>query len=696
MKTIRTLFARALGKARTSFACTLSVAVFIAAAAAVFAAMVRTEDGGPSSIEVLWAAAAAPMLPVLAAFLTMDAIAGERRDGSFDLLLCAPVSERQIVLGKALGAYSVLLAALLLYLAVPLAILPFFSKMPLHAGNFVFAFSALAIQGFLWISAGMLFSAVFKTPATAAAATIIAAAALPYGAYRAASAWLPALRRSVPEFPFSTHASDIASGLVESHVAVFYLAAGIWFLFAASKAVAWIRFNGRTGFVLKLSTSAALTLSAAFAALVVVLASEAPVSIDFSPDTFHAAPSLVRVKSTLLKNSTGSTSICVFMNRSDKRFRDVTRAMRALKAFAKSSALPQPSVTYIDPRWDVAEASNLIRDGVKENSVVVSKQPSGREILPVAVFQTRPDENIYSGAGQSFSGGAASLSGNSASKTIGWISGHGELSPEDGGRLSGLSSIDNVLRQTGFVSKTASLGETFASSVGKFSALIWAAPAKPLSKNEQELLSNHLRSGGRLLVLVPDAISAPEAFESAKTVLSEWGASLENGGQETVFAKPAPGHAVSDAVDAGCIYEMHSPVFLSTNAAAHTSAESGALKISFKPLAKSDKGITAAAIEHGRVSEDISYLRPTRIVAIGSAPFVSNALSPAAFSANASLFSCAAAWLTGTDPSEIPPVSQPALQTGMLPQEHLKFLLTAAGGFPLLLFVLMLAASKRR
>ncbi len=75
-------------------------------------------------VEALWAAAAVPFLPVLAALLTMRLVADERASGRLELLLTAPVLEREVVFGKYLGALLMCGVTLCLYLAIPVVLLP--------------------------------------------------------------------------------------------------------------------------------------------------------------------------------------------------------------------------------------------------------------------------------------------------------------------------------------------------------------------------------------------------------------------------------------------------------------------------------------------------------------------------------------------------------------------------------------------
>ena len=113
---------------------------------------------------------AAAMIHVFAIpLLTMQLIAGERRQGTLPLLLGAPVSTLEIIAGKFLGLLGILLAMVALTALMPLS-LAFFTDLD---GGAV----ALAIAGHLLFVAGagalgLYLSTVTREPIIAATATL--------------------------------------------------------------------------------------------------------------------------------------------------------------------------------------------------------------------------------------------------------------------------------------------------------------------------------------------------------------------------------------------------------------------------------------------------------------------------------------------------------------------------------------------
>lgn len=106
-----------------------------------------------------------------APLLTMRLFAEERREGTLELLLTAPVSDGSIVFGKFLGAwfyYSVLLALTFLYQFVLVAI-----TQP-DLGHAVCAYMGIWLYGGATLAVGMMFSALTESQIIAAFLSMIA------------------------------------------------------------------------------------------------------------------------------------------------------------------------------------------------------------------------------------------------------------------------------------------------------------------------------------------------------------------------------------------------------------------------------------------------------------------------------------------------------------------------------------------
>lgn len=138
------------------------VFVFLALASLIFSlnnVAIRSSDlsGFFSMMGYVWM--------LLCPMLVMRLIAGERRQRTEQLLLTAPISAWDIVLGKYLAACSVLAIGILLSLAYPLLIAVYGRAYP---GELFTAYLGFALQGCAFVAFDLMVSSFNRNPTTAA------------------------------------------------------------------------------------------------------------------------------------------------------------------------------------------------------------------------------------------------------------------------------------------------------------------------------------------------------------------------------------------------------------------------------------------------------------------------------------------------------------------------------------------------
>ena len=94
---------RTVGFARNFPSTALAIGGFLAAVGIMFVFNLRAAEGRLLSLASVWTASVAPVLPLLAAVLSMDVWSDERLSGRMELLLTAAVPERDLMTGKFLG-----------------------------------------------------------------------------------------------------------------------------------------------------------------------------------------------------------------------------------------------------------------------------------------------------------------------------------------------------------------------------------------------------------------------------------------------------------------------------------------------------------------------------------------------------------------------------------------------------------------
>ncbi len=235
---------RAFGGA---YSCAIPVAAFLAVCGWSFVAALRQAEGSVLQLPTVWGLSISLWLPVLCAVLTMRLFAEERSSGMIELLLSSPIMERDLVMGKFLSAMTVVAVSIGLSLLVPLAVLPAVSP-PLAAScrllPFAPTFLILLLQAALWCSAGLMVSVYSRTQASAAVSSLVLCCGLPVALYVAVLFWVPSIRSETSSMPQLVHVYDFSTGLYSAATVAAYLFPSLFFLFASSKRLAWIRLKG--------------------------------------------------------------------------------------------------------------------------------------------------------------------------------------------------------------------------------------------------------------------------------------------------------------------------------------------------------------------------------------------------------------------------------------------------------------------
>jgi ABC-2 type transport system permease protein len=247
MTVIQVVWLREVRAFRGAFACCVPVAAFLSVCGWTFVMMLRRYEGSVLQVQSIWGVSVAPWLPILSAVLTMRLFAEERSTGMIDLLMAAPVRERNVVIGKYLSAMTVMGLSLGLSLVVPMAVLPALSQ-PVHGMIRPVAFAAtyliLFLQASAWCAAGTMVSVFFRNQAAAAVSSLVLCSGLPVAVYAVILAWVPSVRADMAWMPLLIHVYDFSTGLFSTAVVALYVTLTVFFLFGCSKLLACLRLKG--------------------------------------------------------------------------------------------------------------------------------------------------------------------------------------------------------------------------------------------------------------------------------------------------------------------------------------------------------------------------------------------------------------------------------------------------------------------
>lgn len=180
------------------------------------------------------------LLLFVAPALSMRLIAEERRAGTMETLATAPASDWAVIFGKYLASCAFLLVMLAPTLAFPLALELVADP---DYGPIASGYLGLALTGFLYLSVGLLFSALTSSQVIAFLGTLLLFVALAFASSqlpRYAPEPIDALLRALALDP---RLADFARGVIDTRHIVFFLAMSLWITSLAVVPLEWRRWR---------------------------------------------------------------------------------------------------------------------------------------------------------------------------------------------------------------------------------------------------------------------------------------------------------------------------------------------------------------------------------------------------------------------------------------------------------------------
>ena len=678
MSPVRVTWLRTMGMARNFYATALALGAFWAGSAICFCVNVELGEGGRMTLAELWAVSLSPILPMLASFLSMDVWSDERLSGRTEMLLSAPVSELDLVLGKFLGVFTMVSAAIV---ASWLTVWGTFLWLDMEVEFPVLAMAALLLQSALWSAVGLMMSARFRHAAAAAMAALTVTVIIPRALWFAVVSWMPESRLDCGLMVLDAHVLDIASGVIAIGTVLGYAVLTVLALVIAVRYVMMLRFAGYSARMYRRSARMVILLALVAAALTVALAARLDARLEMPVGAAWEFSARTR---SILTSVEGEVEALAFLPRSDRRFRETVLLLRALKREAEISGGLRLNLEFVDPRWDLGEAERLVRLGGKPDSIVLRR---GRRVVSVPVKDGAGEREVASAILQ--------LVSNSQRKTVYWTEGHGEA---DFARYDiwGMSDIARELARDGYSNRKLALSRV--EEVPEDCALVVVAAAKTdFSRLEIARLEKYLVGGGRMLALLENAEAA-----GVGALLPVWGvkpvpavatkADRTISGSDMVISEFGD-HAITEPLK-GTQIILDSPVAVQPSAAAE--AGSGADKVGYTPLAMAGGQAFAAVGERGTGAGSDLALRPTRVAVVGDALFAMNGQLAARKNANCDFFLNIVAYLSGTDAMVGGGQEPGVLAIPLDRKERIYAAAAMVAGVPLVLFLALVAYALKR
>ena len=173
--------------------------------------------------------------------LTMKSWAEERKTGSVEILLTMPFSEWNLVLGKFLAAYAMLVMMIIMTIPVPLSL---FALGTFDGGVIFSEYIGALLMGASAVSLGLLFSSLSKSQAggfLSSAAVLLTVMMLnQVTVFLNLPHWLSEI---INLFSLSFHFETFVKGMIDSRNVVYYAVSTVLFLFLNTRVILFRKWN---------------------------------------------------------------------------------------------------------------------------------------------------------------------------------------------------------------------------------------------------------------------------------------------------------------------------------------------------------------------------------------------------------------------------------------------------------------------
>jgi len=192
-----------------------------------------------TSIRGLWQTWGIILLLLISSVLTMRLLAEERKMGTLELLLTAPVRDSEVIIGKFLGSLGILTAMLALTFYYPILLMWFGDP---DWGPIATGYLGLFLVGCTALAVGLFASSLTSNQIVAAVVT---------GGILFALWFVGMLADLLPEalgevasyLSLSTYIPDFMRGVVDTRGIIYYLSTTVLFLFLAIRSLASSRWS---------------------------------------------------------------------------------------------------------------------------------------------------------------------------------------------------------------------------------------------------------------------------------------------------------------------------------------------------------------------------------------------------------------------------------------------------------------------
>lgn len=440
--------------------------------------------------------------------ITMRLLAEERRGGTIEPLLTAPVSDVSVVFGKYLAAMAfwvVMWLPTLLYVWITS------NYGDVDLGAIGASYFGVLMLGTYYIAIGLLMSAVSSNQIVSAVLSFLALGTLftvglfEFVATDSQEVW--------KYLSIWSHMDAYSKGIVDSRYVVFALSLAVLALFLTVRVVGGLRARAR-----ERSTTYMAIGSLAVLALFLMANYLSYRHFDRWDWTTDQRYTLSDRTEQVLRELEREVEIFVFMSPGDSSYADVHELLTRYQAVSD-----RVSVTFVDPHREEAEFRLLLqRFGVR-----AAQLETGEIIADVAAVVASGDQNLRVGHDDLVTTDLSSFGGDEAPQidikaeraftgTILQVvsggptrvcvaTGHGEWTLEGGSERS-LTALRDEIRRDNVELEALDLAGAGATLPDHCEAVFVIGPLRPFSAEEADRLAAYARRGGNLLLALDPVI----------------------------------------------------------------------------------------------------------------------------------------------------------------------------------------------
>lgn len=178
------------------------------------------------------------LVVILSTILTMRVMADERRTGTLEMLITLPVKDHQVIIGKFLGTWSVVLAAIALTILFPITMFIWPWKLgTLDWGPVLSGYLGLVLQSAACVGIGMLVSSLTESQVISFIVTAIVLAFLHATTFLIDSTETQWVRMALDFINFDSRLTSLARGLVTTRDLVYFASIPLLCLMASFHAL---------------------------------------------------------------------------------------------------------------------------------------------------------------------------------------------------------------------------------------------------------------------------------------------------------------------------------------------------------------------------------------------------------------------------------------------------------------------------